>query len=193
TGDGMGDVFVVSANSTVLGLKGKTSYPSGELLWKLNLPEAKRIISTPAVYDFDKSGIPQFVLGTEDGRIIVIKSNPKRKEFEIAADIRASNVPITSSPVIGDLFGTGMLQILFANSMDSLQIVSTNAKTLKNLDVWPMFLGGPGHIGFEGLGGYKSSFVKRLLVGFVILAVFLFFRIRFSVARNAKKVRVQFL
>jgi len=193
TGDGIGDVVVVSANGTVLGLKGKTSYPSGELLWKLNLPDGKRLLSSPAVYDFDKDGLSDFVIGTEDGRILVIRSNPRRKEFEIMADIKASNTPITSSPVIGDLFGTGKLQILFSNSMDSLQVVSTNAKIIKNLNVWPMFLGSPEHTGFAGLGNYKSAFVKKLLVGVVILVLFLFLRIRFAVARNARKVKVQFL
>ncbi len=193
TGNGIGDVFVVSANGSILGLRGKTGYPAGELLWKTQLPETKRMISSPAAYDFDKDGLLDFVIATEDGKIIVVKSNTRRKEFEILADIKASNTPITSSPLIADIFGIGKLQILFANSMDALQIVETDAKIITNLAVWPMFLGGPEHTGFEGLGKYKTNYMKKLIIGVVILIVFLFIRVRFAVSRNAKKVKVQFL
>ncbi len=188
-----GDVFVVSANGSILGLKGNTGYPSGELLWKMSLPEAKRMIGSPAMYDFDKDGLMEFVVPTEDGRILVVKSNTRRKEFEIMAEARASNMPITSSPVIGDIFGTGRLQIMFANSMDALQIVDTNAKIVKNLAVWPMFLGSPAHDGFDGLGAYKSKYQKMLFIGIILLAVFLAVRIRLAVSRNSKRVKVQFL
>lgn len=193
TGNDMGDVFIVSANGSIQGLKGKTGYPAGELLWKMLLPEAKRIISSPAVYDFDKDGLKDFAIGTEDGRIIIIKSNTRRKEFEIIADIRASNSPITSSPLISDLFGTGKLNIIFANSTDAVQIVSTNAKIMKNVSVWPMFLGSADHMGFHGLGVFKSKYRKQFFIGLIILFAFSFFKIRFTLARNAKKVKVQFL
>lgn len=193
TGNGMGDVFVVSANGSIQGLKGKTGYPAGELLWKMILPEAKRIISSPAVYDFDKDGLDDFVITTEDGKVMVIRSNTRRKEFEIMAEIKASNSAITSSPVIADLFGTGKLDILFANSTDALQIVNTNAKTIKNISVWPMFLGSADHRGFSGLGEYKSKYRKEFFVGLIILAVFSFLKTRSIIARNAKKVKVQFL
>ena len=193
SGNGMGDVFVVSANGSVLGLKGKTGYPAGELLWKMSLPEAKRIISSPAVYDFDKDGLKEFVIGTEDGKIVVIRSNARRKEFEIMADIKASNTSIASSPIIGDIFGSGKLNILFTNSMDSLQVINTNAKIMKNLNVWPMFLGSADHMGFNGLGAFKSKYRKQLFIGLVILILFSFFKVRFTLARNAKKVKVQFL
>jgi outer membrane protein assembly factor BamB len=193
TGSGMGDVFIVSANGSIQGLKGKTGYPAGELLWKMILPEGKRIISSPAVYDFDKDGLNDFVIATEDGRILVVKSNTRRKEFEVMAEIRASNNSITSSPLIADLFGEGKLDIIFANSTDALQVVSTNSKSIKNISIWPMFLGSADHIGFHGLGEYKSKYRKQFLIGLIILIAFSFFKIRFMLARNAKKVKVQFL
>ena len=188
TGNGIGDVFVVSANGSILGLRGKTGYPAGELLWKTQLPETKRMISSPAAYDFDKDGLLDFVIATEDGKIIVVKSNTRRKEFEILADIKASNTPITSSPLIADIFGIGKLQILFANSMDALQIVETDAKSLQIL----LFIYVPWwseHTGFEGLGKYKTNYMKKLIIGVVILIVFLFIRVRFAVSRNAKRLR----
>ncbi|MDR1195023.1 MAG: FHA domain-containing protein [Endomicrobium sp.] len=193
TGNGMGDVFVVSANGSIQGLKGKTGYPAGELLWKMLLLDCKRMISSPAVYDFDKDGLKDFVIATEDGKIIVLKSNPRRKEFEIMAEIRASNNPITSSPLIGDIFGMGRLDIIFANSTDALQVINTNAKIIENVIVWPMFLGSADHIGFSGLSSYKSHYRKQFFVGLIILVAFLFFKIKFTLARNDKRVKVQFL
>ncbi|MCL2144565.1 MAG: FHA domain-containing protein [Endomicrobia bacterium] len=193
TGNGTGDVFVVSANGSVLGLKGKTGYPAGELLWKMPLPDAKRIIATPAAYDFDKDGLKDFVIATEDGKIMVIRSNTRRKEFEIMADIRASNTPITSSPVLGDLFGSGKINILFANSMDSLQVINTNAKIMKNTVVWPMFLGSADHRGFPGLGEFKSKYRNQFIAGLIILILFMVLKTRSILARNAKRAKVEFL
>lgn len=193
SGDGTGDVFVVSANGSVLALKGKTGYPAGELLWKMIIPDAKRMIASPSMYDFNKDGLEDFVIATEDGKIIILKSNTKRKEFEILAEIKASNTPIVSSPVISDLFGTGKLNILFANAQNGIQVIDTNAKVIKNLSVWPMFLGGPSHTGFDGLSSYKIKYQKMLFGGLIVFIVFLVLRIRMTASRNSKKVKVQFL
>ncbi|MCL1972049.1 MAG: FHA domain-containing protein [Endomicrobia bacterium] len=193
TGDGINDVFVVSANGSVIGLRGKTGYSAGELLWRMAIPEAKRMIGSPSMYDFDKDGLKDFVIGTEDGRIMVIKSNTRRKEFEIMAEIRASNVPITSSPLLADLFGTGKINILFSNSMDSLQVINTNARTIKNAVLWPMFLGSADHMGFSGLDKFKSKYRKQFFAGLTIFILFVFFKTKSVVSRNAKRVKVQFL
>jgi pSer/pThr/pTyr-binding forkhead associated (FHA) protein/outer membrane protein assembly factor BamB len=193
TGNGMGDVFAVSANGMILGLKGKTGYPAGELLWKMIVPEGKRMIGSPAVYDFNKDGLKDFVIADENGKISVIASNPRRKEFEILASIRASNTPIPSSPVIADLFGSGKLNILVINSMNALQVIDTNAKIIKNFRVWPMFLGGPSHINIDVLGTYKSAYTKKLVLGLLLLVFFAVYKIRAYTLRNSKKVKVIFL
>ncbi|MCL2506521.1 MAG: FHA domain-containing protein [Endomicrobia bacterium] len=193
TGNGVGDVFIVSANGSVLGLRGKTGYPAGELLWRLPIPGAGRMIGSPSMYDFDKDGMMEFVVPTEDGRIIVIKSNTRRKEFEIMAEIRASNTPITSTPLIADLFGKGYLNILFANSTDMMQVIDTNSRILKNFRVWPMFMGNPEHTGFKGMGAYKAKYRNMLFGGIILFVVFIFFKIRSAVKKSSKKVKVQFL
>jgi outer membrane protein assembly factor BamB len=193
TGNGMGDVFVVSANGMILGLKGKTGYPAGELLWKMVVPEGKRMIASPAIYDFNKDGLKDFIIATEDGKIIVIGSNYRRKEFEILAEVRASNSPITSSPIVADIFGNGKLSILFVNSMSVIQAVDTNAKIIKNFCVWPMFLGSPSHLPSGDLKSYKSKYMKELFAGLLLLVLFLAFKVRSAASRNAKKVKVVFL
>lgn len=193
TGNGMCDVGVVSANGTVQILKGNTTYLSGEMLWKLALPESKRLISSPAVYDFDKDDIPELVFGTEDGRLIVAKSNVKRKEVEVMADIKASNLAITSTPILADLNGDKLIEILYTNMQDSIQVVNTNAKTLKNLKIWPMFLANPEHTSTFSLKSYKLKSIELMGIGLVLLLLFFFFKVRSSLKKSKKKVKVTYL
>ena len=193
TGNGMCDVGIVSANGTVQILKGNTTYLSGEMLWKLSIPESKRLISSPAVYDFDKDDIPEIVFGTEDGRLIVAKSNVKRKEVEVMADIKASNLAITSTPILADLNGDKLIEILYTNLQDSIQIVNTNAKTLKNLKIWPMFLANSEHTSTFSLKGYKLKSMELMGLGLVLLLLFFFFKIRSSLKKSKRKVKVTYL
>ncbi|MCL2484856.1 MAG: hypothetical protein FWF32_02220 [Endomicrobia bacterium] len=109
------------------------------------------------------------------------------------AEIRASNTPITSTPLIADLFGKGYLNILFANSTDMMQVIDTNSRILKNFRVWPMFMGNPEHTGFKGMGAYKAKYRNMLFGGIILFVVFIFFKIRSAVKKSSKKVKVQFL
>ncbi len=191
--DGIGDVAVVSANGTVQILKGKTTYPSGEMLWKLVVPEGRKLISSPSVYDFDKDEIPELVFGTEDGRIIVAKSNPKRKELEIMTDIKASNLAITSTPLIADINGDKKIEILFTNIQDSIMVVDTNAKTIKNLKIWPMFLANPQHTSSFSIKDYKNKYKYIMLMGLALLLLFVFFKVRSGMKKSKKRVKVIYL
>ena len=167
-------------------LKGKTVYSSCESLWKLSILEAKRIISSPAVYDFDKDGINEIVFGPEDGKLVVAKSNPKRRELEVMTDIKASNLAITSTPILADIDGDGLIEILYTNIQDSIQIVKTNAKTIKNLQIWPMFLANAKHTSIFSDKKIKDISIKKMIIGFLILILFILFKVR-SVASKAKK------
>ena len=193
TGKGVNDVLFVSANGSIQILKGNTTYQTGELLWKFTIPEAKRILSNPASFDFDKDGINEVLFGTEDGRILLMKSNIKRKELEIAADVRASNSAITSSPLVADLTGDKKLEILYVNNLDSIHIINTNVKTLKNLAVWPMFLGNPQHTGNVSLDKYKLKFKIMMFGGVGLILLFILFRLRLSLRKSSKKVKVTYL
>ncbi len=192
-GDGTGDVAFVSANGTIQILKGNTSFPTGELLWNFTLPGAGKIISSPSAYDFDKDGILDLVFGTEDGRIIIAKSNTKRKEIEILADLKASNSAITSSPLIADLNGDKYIEILYTNVQDSIQALNTNCKTLKNLKIWSMFLGNAEHNAKVSLKVYKDKFIKMFVFGFILLILVVFFKIRGIIKKAKKKVKVIYL
>ena len=193
TGNGLGDVAVVSANGSVQILKGKTTYPSGEMLWKLTVPEGRRLLSSPSLYDFDKDGIPEIVFGTEDGRIVVAKSNQKRKELEIMTDIKASNLAITSTPLLADINGDKKIEILYTNLQDSIQIVDTNAKILKNLTIWPMFLANSEHTSSFSLKAFKDKYKYMMMIGLILLILFVLFKIRGKIKKSKKRVKVIYL
>ncbi|MDR2818048.1 MAG: FHA domain-containing protein [Endomicrobium sp.] len=188
-----GNVFVVSGNGTIYNLKGDTTYPAGELLWKLKLPDGKRMIASPSKFDFDKDGHDDFVIATEEGKILVVKNNTRRKEFEIISEIKASNAPITSQPLLVDAFGTGNLNIFFVNSNNVLQAIDTNTKVIKNLDPWPMFLGSPSHISPQNMSKYKLKYRIMFFGGILIFIFFITFKILRAVKKSVKKVKVKFL
>ena len=189
----MCDVAVVSANGSVQILKGKTTYPSGEMLWKLVVPEGRRLLSSPSAYDFDKDGIPELVFGTEDGRIVVAKSNPKRKELEMLTDIKASNLAITSTPLLADINGDKIIEILYTNLQDSIQVVNTNAKIIKNLKIWPMFLANSQHTSSFSIKAYKDKYKYMMFIGLIILVLFTLFKVRGIIRKSKKRVKVIYL
>lgn len=193
SGDGIGDVAVISANGSVQILKGNTNYNSGEMLWKLAMPEAKRMISSPSIYDFDKDGVPEIVFGTEDGRLVVAKSNAKRKELEIMADIKASNLAITSTPLLADINGDKLIEILYTNVQDSIQVVNTNAKTIKNFTIWPMFLANSQHTSGFSDKAQREKYIYMMLGGLILLLLFGMVKIRNSIKKSKKRVKVIYL
>jgi outer membrane protein assembly factor BamB len=140
-GDGSSDVVALSANGTVYVLKGKTGYPAGELLWKLSIPAPNRLLGSPALVNIDKNGLNDIVFGTEDGSMYMLRNSPGRKELEVVNSLKVSNAPITSAVVIGDVMGDGKLDFVYSNVLNTVQIVTTNAKSFKNELIWPDFLG----------------------------------------------------
>lgn len=161
--DGLGDVVVFSANGIVYGLRGKTGYPAGEMLWKLEIGKGNRIVSSPALYDFDRNGLSDMAIGTEDGNVYIIKNSPVRKEMEFMAMVKASNVPITSSVAIGDINSDNLLEIVFSNINNTVQVLNTNIKTFKNKIIWPMFLGNTLH---SGEAAAKDNIKSYLIMTF---------------------------
>jgi outer membrane protein assembly factor BamB len=184
--NGLGDVVVFSANGIVYGLKGKTGYPAGELLWKIDIPGGSRMVSSPALYDFDKDGIKEMVFGTEGGIVYVVKSLPRRKEMEIVSMPRASNAPITSSVAIGDVNRDGEIEIVCSNDTNTLQILNTNVRTFKNNIYWPMYLGNALHTGQSVYYDDPQPYVIMIISGLAVLVLVLILYI-VVINKNLKK------
>lgn len=146
-GDGVNDVIICSANGYIFGLKGKTGYPAGELMWKMEIPGGGRMITQPAMADLDKDGLLDLVFGTDSGNIFVAKNYPSRKEMQTMTSVKASNAAITSSVAIGDVNRDGLIEIIYSNVGDVVQVLNTNIRTFKSKVVWPMYLGSSYHAG----------------------------------------------
>jgi pSer/pThr/pTyr-binding forkhead associated (FHA) protein len=168
-GDGLGDVVIFSANGKVYGLKGKTGYPAGELLLKMDVPGGGRLISPPALVNSNQDGMSDIVFGTETGNIFVARSFPQRKSMEIISTIKASNVPITSSVAIGDVTGDGMVKIVYSNVTDAVQMLNTNIRTFKRKIVWPMYLGSAVRAGSLDIQEYTTPYLVMIVSGLGLL------------------------
>jgi hypothetical protein len=157
------------------------------------IPEAKRILSSPSAFDFDKDGIVDIAFGTEDGRIVIARSNIKRKEIEIITDIKASNSPITSTPLIADIDGDKNIEIVYTNTQDSIQVLNTDVKTIKNLQIWPMFLANSQHTSKVSLAQYKKTYTNMIMFGIALFILLVFVKIRGMIKKSKKRVKVIYL
>jgi len=147
TGSGKQDVVFFSANNKMYVLKGDTGYPSGELLLKYDLPDCKRIIGAPAKCDFNKNHVEEIVIGGEKGSLYVLSPSIDAGDVKVLAQIQFNGAPITSSPIIGDLDGDGMLDIVYADAANTFKKARTNVKDFKNRIVWQSYLGNAEHSG----------------------------------------------
>lgn len=192
-GDGLGDVVVLSGNGKAYVLRGKTGYPTGELLWKMDLPEANRIVSSPAVYDFEKNGIANIVFGGEDGSINVLKNSPGRKEMELTSTVKASNVPITSSPVVGDVNGDGKLEVVYSSILNAVQMLDTGVRTFKNGDFWPMYLGNASRTGELMVKENIRPYILKAGGGGAVFLLLLLVQMMGKMKKISKRPRVAYV
>jgi hypothetical protein len=191
-GDGLGDVIAFSANGMSYGLKGKTGYPAGELLWKSEIPDARRIIAAPALYDFDRNGLMDMVVGGENGNIYVLKSAPARKEIEVLANVQASNVPITASVALGDVNGDGMVEIVYSNITNAVQMLKTDIRTFKGNVLWPSYLGGALHAAASPREDVRP-YILQLAGGLLLIVLYMGARMHLKKKKLSKRPRVMYL
>jgi pSer/pThr/pTyr-binding forkhead associated (FHA) protein/outer membrane protein assembly factor BamB len=188
-GDKLGDIAVLSANGVLYVLKGKTGYPTGELLWKLDVPGGGKMVSSPSLNDFSKDGSLNVVFGTEDGSIIVARNIMRRKEMEVLATLKASNVPITSSIVMGDVDNDRKIEMVYSNSINSVQIAETNVKTFRGKVNWPMYLGTTTHDGNPRVQETKMPFIGMTAGSLFILLSMLLTRVLSDSKKLGKRPR----
>lgn len=192
-GDGAGDVLAVSANGKVYCLKGNTGYPAGELISKLDIQGANRMIAAPALADFDKNGMDDAVVGAEDGSVYILKSMPKRKELEVMSMIRASNAPITSGAAIGDINGDKTMEVVYTNVLNTVQILNTNVRTFKNKVDWGMYLANA----MRSSGIIEKAtflpFAVRAGSGLLICVLLLIFKLWRNLKKLNKRPKVVYL
>ena len=102
-------------------------------------------------------------------------------------------MPITSTPLIADVNGDGLIEILYTNIQDSIQMINTNVKIIKNFKIWPMFLANAEHTSVFSEKAYKLKYLIVMSSGLFILLLFLFIKIRKSLKKAQKRVKVVYI
>ncbi len=163
------DIILASCNGRILGIKGV----DGEILWEFNTGENNRIISSPAITDFDKDGVPDVAVGNEDGKLYIIsgKSKLAQNADRLLASPTVASAPLTSSPVIGDVNNDGLLEIVYSSINNKPGILATNTKTFKGKILWSMF-----HKDSQRTGSFLyrltlKPFLLRILVSLIVICI----------------------
>jgi len=165
------DVVCFSANSRMYLLKGDTGFSASEVLVNYEIPDAKRIIGSPAVYDFNKNGIPDLVICTEDGVLHIIEPSSESTEARELSQIGLNSSPVTASVVIGDLSGNGKLNIITVDLTNKIDVFETNAVCFKNKIVWQTFLGNALRNGEQTQKETPGKYVFMLFSGITLIAI----------------------
>jgi hypothetical protein len=159
----------------------------------MEVPDLKRTIATPALYDFERNGMADIVVGTEDGSLMVVKNSPKRKGMEIISALKISNGPITSPVVIGDVNGDGLVEIVAVNTINAVQVITTNVKTIKNCLLWPVYLGNNLHSGTQTTIEDTRPYYLMALAGLLVMFIVIIFHLTWAAKKAARRPRTIYI
>ncbi len=189
-GDNNLDIVVASCNGCIFAIKGS----SGELLWKYDTGIENRIISSPALADMDKDGIADIIIGNEDGNLYILRgrTNLPDRVNRLLFQEKISSIPITSSPVVGDVNGNGYLDIVCSRMDNKIGVYSTNTKVFKNQLVWPMFHSNPRHSGRYSFENKVLPFIIKFTEGFFLVLITVFANLFIMKRKKEKRPPILF-
>jgi len=183
------DVAFFSANGRMYVLKGDTGFSASEVLVNYVIPDAKRIIASPAIYDFDKNGISELIVCTEDGALHIIEPSTESGEARELAQV-GLNSPSTASVAIGDLRGTGKLDIITVDLTNKIDLFETNAVCFKNKIIWQTFLGNSLRNGAQVQKEKLTTYVSMAFSGIALALILMLIKKIISGKQAKKRPRV---
>lgn len=130
------DVLVADASGAVRLLAGD----SGDEIWDMQL--GRLISGTPAAFDMTGNRVPDIVLQTGPGRLLVIDSQRGRAMLEL--DLGEGH-SFSASPVLGDLTGDGLLEFTAVDENGRVVALSLNRRVREGRAPWPVMLGNDRH------------------------------------------------
>lgn len=130
------DVAVLSAQGTIRLLSGT----SGDEIWSLELE--REIQASPASFDFTVNGVPDLLVQTTDGQMLVVDS--QRGRVVLNTNLSGS-ANIIASPLLGDLTGDGLLEVTMTDEEGNLRVLSMNRLVRSGSAPWAKMLGNDRH------------------------------------------------
>ncbi|MFW6134393.1 MAG: FHA domain-containing protein, partial [Elusimicrobiota bacterium] len=174
-------VMIGWANGKIISLNGKT----GEFNWRHSVGEKNRVISSPALSDFNKDGIIDSILGLEDGSLIVVDGDANNSFETVLHREKVGEQPITSTPCLGDVSGDGFMDVVVSLMDGSVKIYRTSTKIFKNKLVWNSYRKGP-----ENRGAIVETLDINKYRGIIGIGGVLIFGVGFiSFVRKRSKIR----
>jgi pSer/pThr/pTyr-binding forkhead associated (FHA) protein len=136
SGSGALDIVALSTKGKVYGIKGST----GEVLLTFDAGN-QRLIASPALADLAKDGRDEVIFCTENGELYVLNFDVRHKDNLVMFYQKISEKSVTSTPVVGDFEGDGLMDILAAPADNSVVAIKTNVRCFRNQVLWPGFQG----------------------------------------------------
>ena len=91
------------------------------------------------------------------------------------------------------LYGDKNIEVLFVNIQDSIQMLNSNIRTIKNIKIWPMFLSNPQHTSSFSINSYKNKYKNMIYFGCILLVLYCFLKFRGMIRKSKKRVKVTYL
>lgn len=132
-GDQIPDVVVVSTAGDIHVLDGR----NGDEIWSTAL--GVQVSSTPAPFETNGDGLEDLIVLDADSNILVIDTNRGRVQLTLNVSDAGGFI---ASPVLGDVNGDGLLNIVSASRTGKISTVFLNRPVSKGAKIWPEFLGG---------------------------------------------------
>ncbi len=130
--DHVPDIALVAVNGDIHVLDGAT----GDEIWSLAI--GTKVQATPALFDFNRDGLKDLLILDTAARLLCIDMARGRISLVIKVDGADSFI---ASPVLGDVNGDGLLNIIAASKNGNISALFLNRSISKGSIVWPVFQG----------------------------------------------------
>lgn len=134
SGDGVANVIITARNGNtfVLDARFGEEYASGALPGEFP--------ASPALYDVTQDRLPELFMLDGRGTLHVLNANRVRPEMSVSI---SGSTGFVASPVLADVTGDGLLNVVSASQDGSISAYTLNRTTRRNAVVWSEFLGTP--------------------------------------------------